>query len=79
MSVENVHDPSYCLVKAREYSTKAVGADQRLKETYEALAREYILWADFILKNQSLEKTLRRDYAFLESRRGSQMNSSGNR
>jgi len=53
-----MRDPNYCLMKAREYWTKSIGAtDQRLKKGYEALAREYILWASVIRKNEPRKNT----------------------
>jgi hypothetical protein len=59
MEPQKLRDPNYCLMKAKEYSTKAMAAsDQRLKEGYEALAREYVLWASVIVKNEPLRKTI---------------------
>jgi hypothetical protein len=54
----DLYNPSYCLLKAQEYSKKAAAAlDRRLKEGYEALAREYTLRANMIFENLPSKKS----------------------
>jgi hypothetical protein len=54
----DLRDPSHCLSKAQEYLKKAAQAtDPRLKEGYEALAREYTLRASMIFESQDSRKS----------------------